>query len=98
MLSDGSVRESYTDDTDYVHPGHKYFLLLLKMSESEPDIYRQGGGWEISDGIAHSVFTREAAIAKRGRSSVEGLSEADAIQRIERLLSKRQASNKVVDK
>jgi hypothetical protein len=80
--------------TDYARPGRTYLLILRKMSVSEPDSYREGGGgiyrmWDISDGFAHSVFTREAAVARRGRFSVEGLSEADAIQRIERLLSEK---------
>jgi len=90
MLPDGSTIETYTANyTDYVRPDHRYLLLLGKASVSKPDYYLQGGGWDVSDGTARSVFTREAAIARNGRSSVEGLSEADAIQRIERLLTKK---------
>ena len=88
MLDDGSVYESHTKNyKDYVRPGHKYLLCLYKTGVSEPDDYLQVGGWDVSDGIARSVFSRESAIAKNGRSSVEGLSEGDAIKRIERLLS-----------
>ena len=88
VLSDGSIIETYTANyTDYVRAGHKYLLLLQKTGVSEPDFYFQGGGWDVSDGTARSVFSREAAIAKRGESSIDGLSEADAIQRVEHLLS-----------
>jgi hypothetical protein len=90
MLDDGSVHESHTKNyIDYVRPGHKYLLCLHEAGVSEPDFYVNAEGWDVSDGIAHSVFTREVAIAKHGRSSVEELSEADAIQRIERLLSEK---------
>ena len=92
MLNDGSVHESHTEShIDYVRPGHKYLLRLYKVGVSEPDFYIQGGGWDVSDGIARSVFSREAEIAKRGQSSIEGLSEADAINRIEHLLSEKAA-------
>lgn len=90
VLSDGSIIETYTANyTDYVCSGHKYLLLLQKTDVSKPDFYFQGGGWDVSDGIARSVFSREAAIAKRGRSTVDGLSEADAIMRIEHLFSEK---------
>jgi hypothetical protein len=90
MLDDGSVHESHTTDyTDYVRPEHKYILWLRKISVSEPGYYVSAGGWDVSDGIARSVFSREAAIAKQGRSTVDGLSESDAIKRIEYLLTEK---------
>lgn len=92
MLDDGSVHESHTTNyIDYVRPGHRYLLCVQKAGVSEPDFYVNASGWDISDGIARSVFSREAAIAKRGKSSIEGLSEADAINGIEHLLSEKAA-------
>ncbi len=55
----------------FLQPGHRYLLVL--SYESAADFYEPYDDWDISDGTVRANTGRTRALAKDGRSSLNGL-------------------------